>query len=33
MSLCKACALRGIHEMAIPEGLNAAQAHLDGNDV
>jgi|GEM_PF-841668 hypothetical protein len=31
MGLDKAGALRGIHGMAIPNTLNAAQAHLGGN--
>jgi len=31
MGLGKAGALRGIHGMAIPNALNAAQAHLGGN--
>lgn len=31
MGLGKACVLQGIHGMAIPNALNAAQAHLGGN--
>ncbi len=31
MGLGKAGALRGIHGMAIPDALNAAQAYLGGN--